>query len=111
MFIRDIILKDKEGFRQLCLRHQVSSMHVFGSAGSEDFDVTRSDIDVLVAVDEPDPLEKGDKLLGLWDDLERYFKRKVDLLTEASLKNPYLRKRIESTKKLIYDGRSAQVLV
>lgn len=111
MVIRDLILQDTEGFRQLCIKHGVSSLHVFGSSVGPNFDHTKSDIDVLVEVDENDPLERGEKLIGLWDSLEQYFKRKVDLLTESSLKNPYLRKRIEATKELIYDGRSAQVFV
>jgi predicted nucleotidyltransferase len=111
MFIRDFILKDLEGFRRLCIQYQVSSLYVIGSAGGNHFNEDTSDIDLLVDVNEPDPLEKGDLLLQFWDSLEVYFKRKVDLLTEASLTNPYLRKQINATKKLIYDGRSAQVFV
>lgn len=111
MFIHDFISKDVERFRQLCQKYDVGAMYAFGSAGREDFDAVRSDIDVLVEVDENDPLEKGEKLLGLWDALEAYFGRRVDLLTESSLQNPYLRKQVEATKKQIYDGRSTQVFV
>lgn len=111
MFIHDFISKDIEGFRQLCQEYRVSTLDIFGSASREDFDALRSDIDLLVEVDEDDPMEKGEKLFGLWDSLEAYFGRKVDLLTQTSLKNPYLRKQIETTKKRIYDGRSAQVFV
>jgi hypothetical protein len=32
-------------------------------------------------------------------------------LTENSLKNPFLRKEIEQTRKLIYDGQSREVFV
>jgi predicted nucleotidyltransferase len=37
------------------------------------------------------------------------FNRKVDLLTENSLRNPYLIREIEQTRKLIYDGQSKQI--
>ncbi len=111
MFIHDFISKDIEGFRQLCQKYSVAALYVFGSSGREDFDAMRSDIDLLVEVNAEDPLERGENLLDLWDALEAYFGRKVDLLTESSLQNPYLRKQIEASKKLIYDGRGAQVFV
>lgn len=50
-------------------------------------------------------------LLSFWDSLEILFDRKVDLLTEDSINNPYLKKSIESTKKLIYDGQGEKVFV
>ena len=43
--------------------------------------------------------------------LEDLFQRPVDLLTESSLRNPYLRAEVERTKMLIYDGAKRQVLV
>lgn len=110
-FIHDFISKDIDRFKQLCRQYEVGAMYVFGSAGREDFDPVRSDIDLLVKVDEHDPSERGEKLLGLWDALEAYFGRKIDIRTESSLQNPYFRKQTEAAKKLIYDGRSAQVLV
>lgn len=111
MFIYEFISKDVARFRQLCQKYEVGTMYVFGSAAREDFHAERSDIDLLVEVNAEDPLERGENLLDLWDALEAYFGRKVDLLTESSLQNPYLRKQIEATKKLIYDGRGAQVFV
>jgi len=65
----------------------------------------------LVAIDDADPVERGEKLISLWDTFEIFFKRKVDLLTETSIHNPYLRKSIDSTKVLIYDGARQKVLV
>ena len=50
-------------------------------------------------------------MLDLWDKLEVFFGRKVDLLTLRSVKNPMLREEIERTKVLVYDGSQAQVLV
>ena len=80
-------------------------MYAFGSSTTDKFNDTTSDIDLLVEIDVPDPIERGEKLLSLWDTFELFFHRKVDLLTDSSVRNPYLRKNIDSTKVLIYDGK------
>ena len=56
-------------------------------------------------------LEKGEKLLSLWDKLEDFFQRKVDLLTQKSLKNPFLLENIDKTKILLYDNERKEVFV
>ena len=87
----------------------VKKLYIFGSALTPRFDNETSDIDVLVETADILPEEKGEKLLALWDDLEVLFNRKIDLLTENSLQNPFLKKEIEQTRKLIYDGQSREV--
>ncbi|MDR0789449.1 MAG: nucleotidyltransferase domain-containing protein [Bacteroidales bacterium] len=89
----------------------VKKLYLFGSALTPRFNEQSSDIDVLIETDDLQPEQKGELLLTLWEDLERIFGRKVDLLTENSLTNPYLLKEIERTKKLIYDGQSKQILI
>ncbi len=111
MVIKDEILKQKKDFKAICQQHRVKYLYAFGSSTSDGFDPGRSDIDLLVEIDDPDPIERGEKLISLWDSFEFFFSRKVDLLTDSSIRNPYLRKDIDSTKILIYDGKSAQVLV
>ena len=58
-----------------------------------------------------DAEEAGRMLINVWNGLEKIFQRPVDLLTENSLRNPYLRAEVERTKQLIYDGSKRQVLV
>ncbi len=98
-------------FSNLCQSHNVKMLYAFGSSISDQFDEQTSDIDLLVEIDESDPVERGEKLISLWDRLEEFFDRKVDLLTESSLKNPILKKNIERTKVLLYDGRGQKVSV
>ena len=62
-------------------------------------------------MEDMDPLEKGEKLLSLWDKLEDFFQRKVDLLTRKSLKNPFLLENIDKTKILLYDNKRKEVFV
>jgi hypothetical protein len=77
---------------------------LLGSSTNDRFNFTTSDIDLLLEIEASDPVERGEKLVSLWDNLESFLKRKVDLLTESSLRNPYLKTSIENTKVLIYDG-------
>ena len=104
MIITDEILKNKKDFTNLCKTHKVKYLYAFGSSVTERFDINKSDIDLLVEIDSKDPIDRGEKLLSLWDLFEVYFQRKVDLLTDSSIRNPFLRKSIDSTKVLIYDG-------
>lgn len=104
------LLKERhKDFVDLCRSHKVAKIYAFGSSITNHFDQTRSDIDLVVKVDINDPLDRGEALLSLWDKLEALFGRKVDLLTEESIRNPYLKANINRTKKLIYDGEKVFV--
>lgn len=94
-----------EEFLRLCQLYNVKALYAFGSAITDRFNENSSDIDLLVEVDEIDPIERGEKLMSLWNKFEEFFNRRVDLLTDSSIKNPVLRKSIDKTKMLIYDGR------
>jgi len=98
-------------FRDLCRNHKVETMYVFGSATTNNFDQTNSDIDLVVEIKESNPINRGELLISLWDKLENFFDRKVDLLTEVSIKNPFLKKSIDNSKVLIYDGSREKVLI
>lgn len=98
-------------FLDLCKKHRVDKIFGFGSGMTDDFDKSSSDIDVVVDLAIDDPIEYGQALLTLWDALEQFFGRKVDLLTDSSIRNPYLRKSIDQTKKLVYDRQGEKVFV
>ncbi len=100
----DDLIGNRDDFEALCKNHHVKQIYAFGSSVSETFDPKKSDIDLLVEIDEPDPIERGEKILSLWDKLEAFFKRKVDLLSNPNIRNPYLRQSIDETKVLIYDA-------
>ncbi len=98
-------------FVDLCRSHKVDKLYAFGSSITDHFDPIKSDIDLVVKVDIEDPVDRGEALLSLWDKLEALFNRKVDLLTEDSIRNPYLKATINRTKKLIYDRKGEKVFV
>ena len=96
-------------FFNLCKIHKVKELYAFGSVVNGNF-TDQSDIDLIVEIDDPNPLNRGELLLLLWDQFEQYFNRKVDLLTFKSLRNPYLKDSIHNTKRLIYNGSKEEVL-
>jgi predicted nucleotidyltransferase len=111
MIIIDEISGKKDDFLLLCKAHKVKYLYAFGSSVSDHFDPLNSDIDLLVEIDSIDPIDRGEKLLSLWDLFEIFFDRKVDLLTEGSIRNPFLRRNIDSTKVLVYDGSGKKILI
>ena len=111
MMIKDEICTKSKDFMVICLNYNVKYLYAFGSSVTDCFDKQKSDIDLLVEIDDPDPIERGEKLISLWDLFEKFFKRRVDLLTESSIHNPFLRNSIDSTEILIYDGSGQKIFV
>jgi predicted nucleotidyltransferase len=111
MRISEEIGRDRKAFAEICQGHGVHSLHAFGSAVKGGFNPENSDIDLLVEINLPDPIDRGEKLWSFWNAMETFFKRRVDLLTPSSLSNPYLIKAIEASKILIYDGSRKEILV
>lgn len=111
MDLMTLIRERYSDFVDLCRTHKVDKIYAFGSSITDHFDPETSDIDVVVKIDIDDPVDRGDALLSLWDKLEALFNRKVDLLTEDSIRNPYLKANINRTKRLIYDGAGEKVFV
>jgi predicted nucleotidyltransferase len=103
MYLQDYIKDHSSGFQALCETHHVRSMYAFGSSTKTSFNLNSSDIDLVVDIDENDPIERGNHLLDLWAKLEEFFRRKVDLLTPSSIKNPVLKTSIDQSKVLIYE--------
>jgi predicted nucleotidyltransferase len=87
---------------ELCRRYHVRRLDVFGSAGREDFDPARSDLDFVVEFERDHPLGGLEAYFGLKEALEALFGRKVDLVSEGAVRNPYLRKSIDESRETVY---------
>ncbi len=76
-------------------------MYAFGSVCTDKFNDS-SDIDLLISFDNLSIEQYTENYFDLHYKLQDLFKRRIDLLTENSLSNPYFIKGIEQTKQLIY---------
>ena len=85
---------------EFCKRWRVNEFALFGSVLREDFR-SDSDVDVLVSID---PRAH----IGLFEialmkiELEKMFKRPVDLVEKEGLRNPYRRHEILNTAQVVY---------
>jgi uncharacterized protein len=99
-----IINKHRADLAEICRRYGVNRLYIFGSAAQDCFDPDRSDLDFLVKIAGREPSGSyADRYLDLADALERLFGRRVDLVTEQSIRNPYFRREVEATWQLIYE--------
>src|SRR5260370_16717150 len=94
---------------QLCRKHRVKTLELFGSATQQDFDPTRSDLDFLV---EYLPLPQGEHaraFFGLLHDLEDLFHRKIDLVMMRAIRDPYFLLAVNKPRRMFYAPYSTQI--
>lgn len=85
-----------------CRRFGVARLELFGSAVSANFDSGKSDLDFVVTFNDAARAKAFDNFFGLRERLEEIFLRPIDLVTAASVKNPYLLREIEEQKQQVY---------
>lgn len=66
-------------------------------------------MDFLVSFEDQPPGDCADNYLGLAGALEKLFQRRVDLVTERSIRNPYFRETVFAARQLLYDRRDEKV--
>ena len=88
----------------LCRRFRVRRLYLFGSAAKGNFQPDASGLDFLVILAPDPPATYAEAYLGLAQSLEELFERRVDLVTEPSIRNPYLRQAIDATREFLYDA-------
>jgi len=95
------ISKDLDQIKKLCTLHKVKALFAFGSVTSDSFGPT-SDIDLVVDIEDKDPISYADSYFSFKFQLEQLLQRQIDLLEQKSIKNPYLKEQIDKTKVLLY---------
>jgi uncharacterized protein len=76
-------------------------MYAFGSVCTDRF-TENSDIDFLISFENLSFDQYTDNYFDLHYKLQDLFNRRIDLLTENSLSNPFFIKGVDQTKQLIY---------
>jgi len=98
----DLIAQHREQLAALCRRYDVARLDIFGSAVRDDFDIARSDLDFLVQFNHFTVGNAVDRFFGLLFDLEELFGRKIDLVSDRAIRNPYFRKSVDSERVNLY---------
>ncbi len=97
-----LLLDHRDAVADLCRAHGVDRLEVFGSAADGRFDPARSDIDLIVSFAPGAPGSRAERYFALADALERLLGRHVDLLTDQPIRNPYLRRAVDATRRDLY---------
>ncbi len=100
--MQNLIARHSEELAKLARRYGVSQLDVFGSAATGEFDDAHSDLDFIVVFFDEPPGGIANAYFGLLEDLQRLFSRKVDLITERSIRNPYFRESVEESRRPVY---------
>lgn len=107
-----LVEKKKGELAELCQKFRVERLDLFGSAAGGDFKPETSDLDFLVRFADRQPTgDYADRFLDLADAMERLFQRPVDLVTEQSVRNPYFRRVMETSRQPIYERQDTQTAV
>lgn len=101
--MHEVIEAKRTEMAALCRRLGIRRLDVFGSAVGDSFDVSSSDVDVLVEFD-TDRLgfDYFETYFDLKEGLERLLGRRVDVVSATSMHNPYFRDQVMLTKELVY---------
>lgn len=98
-----LIESNREAIIKLCLHHGVRRLEVFGSILRDDFDLDKSDIDIVVEFDSS-VASSFMNFLSLKESLEALLGRSVDLVELGAVRNRRLRHYIEQSKLPVYDA-------
>lgn len=91
----------KPEITKLCETHKVNKLYAFGSVLNESFQ-TDSDIDLIVEFKNIELENYADNYFDFKFSLQDILKRRVDLLEDKAIKNPYFRKTVNEKRQLVY---------
>ena len=98
----EIIEKNREKLDELCRKHRVKTLEVFGSAAEGTWKPESSDIDFLVDYFPVPPEEIAPPYFPLLHDLEDLFGRRIDLVMTRAIRNPYFLQGVNRNRRVIY---------
>ncbi len=105
-----LVTDNRTQIAALCRQYGVASLDVFGSASTGAFDEASSDIDFIVRFGDMSP-GIANRYLDLAEALERLLGRPVDLMLDGPIRNPYLRRSVDSTRRNVFERAALQEAV
>jgi hypothetical protein len=98
----DLIEQHRDELLALCRKYDVRQLDIFGSAVRGDFHRQQSDLDFLVDFNNFTIHNAADRYFDFLDDLQKLFGRKVDLVSDEAIRNPYFRKAVDAERVNLY---------
>ncbi len=99
----DLIKLRKQEIADICCHQGIRRLDVFGSAASGQFTPNVSDIDFIAEFENSGSTDGLlDRYLELAAKLEALLGTAVDIITPASIRNPYFRDSVNATRENIY---------
>lgn len=95
----------RDAIEEICRRFGVERLEAFGSALSDEFHPERSDLDFLVRF--PPDYDFGpwmSQFQQFEEELTALLQRRVDLVMESALRDPWFRREANKTRRVIYDA-------
>ena len=89
-------------FNALCRQYGVRRLELFGSAASDDFNPSTSDVDFFYEFDPTETHDYADRFFGLMEALELLLCRKVDLVSAKDATNPYFLEVANRHRQILY---------
>ncbi len=98
-------VQDKLGsVGDLCRKHRVRRLALFGSGVSDGFDPASSVLDSLVEFQLMQPAEHADSYFNLEEDLRLLLGVPIDLVEPGSIRNPYFRQAVEQSQVVLFEA-------
>jgi predicted nucleotidyltransferase len=95
------LVLDLAAIAAACERYGVKRLVIFGSAVTERFNESTSDVDFLVKFRD-DVVNRFDAYFGLKESLEALLSHPIDLMSPVALENPYFAASVEENGHEVY---------
>jgi predicted nucleotidyltransferase len=97
-----LLLPHQDAIANLCRRHGVARLELFGSAATGAFEQGRSDYDFLYELAEGFEGSRASRLIAFARDLESLLGSHVDLVNPRYIRNPYFAQEVARTRVPVY---------
>jgi len=100
--MHSIITNNKVEIERICKEHKVIKLYAFGSVCTDKFN-ENSDVDFILKFNDRYFYDYVENYFDLEAKLEKLLNRKIDLLVEEQLQNPFFISSVNKTKTTIYE--------
>jgi uncharacterized protein len=101
-----LVKNNIKAIQDVCRKHHVKSLYLFGSASRDKTFTTESDVDFLYRFNKDAIVESeyADNFFEMLFELEDILRRKIDMVAEEKISNPYFMESINRDKELVYES-------